>query len=148
MTIQSETLTLRGELHEIERASQFVVQFCHSRGVEGSHESILILIMEELITNTVKHGSPPAGSPISVTLARSTRGIELYYRDHGRPFNPNTDVPEADLEVTLTRRPAGGLGWPLIKFYCSRLDYRRDGATNLLALTMLIDDGDGQDLPR
>lgn len=138
--MHSETVTLRGELHEIERASQFVGKFCRSRGIETSQERVLILIMEELITNTVKHGSPPAGSPISVTLERSPRGIEVHYRDHGLPFNPNTDLPVTDLEVTLTRRPAGGLGWPLIKFYCSRLDYRRDGATNLLWLTMPTDD--------
>ena len=142
-----ETLILQGELREIERASQFASQFCRERAIHRDHERILDLILEELITNTVKHGSPPAGSPISVSLDRVPGGIEILYKDQGTPFDPNHDVPEPDLNITLTRRSAGGLGWPLIKFYCRRLDYRREGATNVLDLIVRLDDPGTETLP-
>lgn len=137
--MQPETLTIQGELREIEHAHSFATRFCESRGIGPVHSYTLVLILEELITNTVKHGNTAAGSPISVTLQRSPAGIEIGYRDHGVPFDPNHDVPEPDFSLTLSRRPTGGLGWHLIKFYCSRLDYRRDGPTNLLALCVPMD---------
>lgn len=137
--MQPETLTIQGELREIERACSFAARFCHTRGIDPVHARTLVLILEELITNTVKHGKLAAGSPITVTLQRSPAGTEIRYQDHGVPFDPNTDVPAPDLSLTITRRPAGGLGWHLIKFYCSRLDYRREGSTNLLALCVPMD---------
>jgi len=139
MSMQPETLTIQGELREIERACSFAARFCHARGISPVHARTLVLILEELITNTVKHGKLAAGSPITVTLQRSPAGIEIGYRDHGVPFDPNHDVPAPDFSLTLSRRPTGGLGWHLIKFYCSRLDYRRDGPTNLLALCVPLD---------
>lgn len=140
--MQPETLTIQGELREIERVCLFATRYCQTRGIGPIHAHTLVLILEELITNTVKHGKPAAGSPISVTLQRSPSGIEIRYRDHGVPFDPNHDVPAPDLSLTLSRRPTGGLGWHLIKCYCSRVDYRRDGSTNLLALCLPVgDDG-------
>lgn len=137
--MQPETLTIQCELREIERACSFAARFCNTWGVGHGHAHTFVLILEELITNTVKHGHSAAGSPITVTLERTPAGIEIGYRDHGVPFDPNNDVPAPNFSLTLTRRPTGGLGWHLIKFYCSRLDYRRDGHTNLLALSVPID---------
>lgn len=140
--MQPETLTIQGELRETERAYSFAARYCQTRGISPVHARTLGLILEELITNTIKHGKPAAGSPITVTLQRSAAGIEIGYRDHGVPFDPNHDVPAPDFSLTLSRRLTGGLGWHLIKFYCSRLDYRRDGSTNLLALCVPVDNDD------
>ena len=70
--MQLETLRLQGALHEIERASRHVARFCRTHGIEAEDERILELILEELITNTVKHGSPPVDAPIEVSLVRVT----------------------------------------------------------------------------
>ena len=67
------SLTLQGRLPEIGRASHFVADFCQSEGLEGSDERILTLILEELITNTVKHGSPPVDAPIHILKSILTR---------------------------------------------------------------------------
>lgn len=137
-SMQPETLTIQCELREIERACAFAARFCETRAVGHGQARSLVLILEELVTNTVKHGKCAPGSAISVTLERTPAGIEIGYRDHGVPFDPNKDVPAPNFARTLTRRPPGGLGWHLIKFYCSRLDYRRDHDTNLLALSVPI----------
>lgn len=137
--MQPQTLTLQGRLHEIERASRFAGGFCRAHGLGRAQCDVLILILEELITNTVKHGLPPEQAPISIALERAPDGIRVRYRDHGKPFDPNRDLPEPNLEDTLTERRTGGLGWPLIKHYCSRLDYRREPDANLLELTIALD---------
>lgn len=137
--MQPETLTIQCELRELERACTFAARFCDARGIGRGHARTLVLILEELITNTVKHGHCAAGSPITVTLERTPAGLEIGYQDHGVPFDPGKDVPAPNFSGTLTRRPTGGLGWHLIKFYCTRLDYRRDGNSNLLVLSVPID---------
>ncbi len=136
--MKPETLSLQGRLHEIERASRFAIGFCQAQGLESPEQRILLLILEELITNTVKHGAAPPEAPIQVSLGTVPGGIELTYRDRGKPFDPRYDVEEPDLNGTLTGRSVGGLGWPLIKFYCVTLDYRREEDCNLLRLVLRL----------
>lgn len=140
-SMQPVTLTLQGRLAEIGRASHFVADFCGSESLDSSEERILLLILEELITNTVRHGSPPVDAPIRVTLSRVESEIRIDYRDHGVPFDPNSDVPPPDLADTLTGRSAGGLGWPLIRHYCSAIGYARVGECNRLQLTVPVGAG-------
>ena len=129
-------VTERRALHEIERASQFAGRFCRAHGIDAEDERILVLILEELITNTVKHGEAPPDAPIELSLTRVADGVHLLYRDHGRAFDPTRDLPEPDLNVTLGLRPTGGLGWPLIRYYCSAIDYARETDCNRLALAV------------
>lgn len=135
-SMKRETLTLQGRLPEIGRASHFVADFCRSEGLDSSQERVLVLILEELITNTVKHGSPPVDAPIHVSLARDGGEIHISYRDSGTPFDPNHDAPAPDLSDTLSRRRAGGLGWPLIRHYCSSIGYSRQDECNCLELSV------------
>lgn len=137
--MQPETLRLQGALHEIERASGHVAAFCRAHGIEADDARILELILEELITNTVKHGQAPAGAAIEVRLAHDADGVHLLYRDRGRPFDPTRELPEPDLNASLGLRPTGGLGWPLIRYYCSSITYARDADCNQLALTVSFD---------
>lgn len=135
------SLTLQGRLPEIGRASQFVADFCRSEGLDGAQERVLTLILEELITNTVKHGSPPVDAPIHLDMARTTDDVVIGYRDFGIPFDPNTDAPAPNLADSITGRPPGGLGWPLIKHYCSSLEYSREGDCNCLCLIVPVGAG-------
>ena len=139
--MKPETLTLQGRLAEIGRASHFAADFCRSEDLDASQERVLVLILEELITNTVKHGSPPVDAPIVITLARTENDIQIGYRDSGTAFNPHRDAPAPDLSDTLSRRRAGGLGWPLIRHYCSDIGYSRDGECNCLELTVPVGAG-------
>jgi len=139
--MKPETLTLQGRLSEIGRASHFVADFCGSKDLDSSQERVLVLILEELITNTVKHGSPPVDAPIHITLVRQGGDIHIDYRDQGIPFDPNSDAPTPDLADTLSRRRAGGLGWPLIRHYSSSIGYRREGEWNCLQLTVPVGAG-------
>ena len=134
--MQSETLRLQGALHEIDRASRHAAAFCRAHGIAADDERILVLILEELITNTVKHGGAPPGSVIELALAHAADGVHVLYRDRGRAFDPTRDLPEPDFSATLPMRAPGGLGWPLIRYYCSSIDYSRDDDCNQLALVV------------
>ena len=98
------------------------------------------LVLEELTTNTVNHGTPPDTEPADVTI-RLNHGedeVRLTYSDEGVAFNPITESRrprhlvdhEAELEI-------GGLGIELIKRMTNTMEYRRHEHQNELSMTVL-----------
>jgi anti-sigma regulatory factor (Ser/Thr protein kinase) len=95
----------------------------------------LVLILEELFTNTVAHGYPAgADGPIWVTLAGGAGVIEVTYEDAGRPFDPVAERrgPRVDLEVP------GGLGLALVRGLSAGACYARVGERNRVTLGVPI----------
>jgi anti-sigma regulatory factor (Ser/Thr protein kinase) len=63
------------------------------------------LVLEELFTNTVRHGHRgDSDSPVWVTLAATPGNLQLTYEDNAPPFNPYTS------EITVDAHTVGGLG--------------------------------------
>ena len=67
----------------------------------------LVLVVEELFTNTVTHGyRGGADAPVEISLACDRGGVTLLYEDAAPPFNP------LDLPVTAaTGMRARGRRW-------------------------------------
>ena len=57
--------------------------------------------------------------------------------DGGRSFNP-VEAPTPNLNASLDERALGGLGIHLVKNLTDRLEYRRDGAKNVLMIRKRI----------
>jgi serine/threonine-protein kinase RsbW/sigma-B regulation protein RsbU (phosphoserine phosphatase) len=134
----SESLTLASRLDEINRAAAHVHRLCTGRGIGAPTEHILVLILEELITNSVKHGRPPPDAPIHVTLTPRRRDILIHYEDACSPFDPTKNLPPDMRDAPLEERPLGGLGWPLILHYCAIVSYERIEGGNRLILSMTL----------
>lgn len=115
----------------VQQALALVNAFCADNHITGRDRMILCLIMEELVTNTLRHGAAPADAPIEVELARRQDRVEVGYADHGVPFDPLREVPASE---PITAYPEGGLGWRLIRHYCPAIDYRREAGQNRLRL--------------
>jgi serine/threonine-protein kinase RsbW len=99
----------------------------------------LVLILEELFTNTVVHGYP-AGTegPIWVTLAGGPSVIEVTYEDAGPPFDPFAEqgVPRADPHPS--GQLSGGLGLALVRGLSTAARYARVGERNRITLGVPI----------
>lgn len=134
----SDSLRIPPEMAGVDQAESYASRFCHQHDIGPRLERVLLLILEELVTNTVNHGRPVQGSFIDVTLRSDGFHIFLYYRDRGVPFNPNTDRKEQDFSQTMRSRPVGGVGWPLIFHYCGSVRYRRLGEANDLELMIPV----------
>lgn len=91
----------------------------------------LRLVVEELVTNAVLHGRPPASSKIAYRFALGSEGIEIRLDDPGAPFDPR-NVPPA----VAGRKKEGGFGWPIILTWCRIQDYQREDRRNRLVLVM------------
>lgn len=135
-TSTGASLVAAASMSAVDQAEAYAGAFCQEHGIGPRLERVLLLILEELVTNTVTHGRPPKGSSIEVTLRRDGNHIFLYYRDRGSPFDPLTDRHPPDFTQTMRSRPVGGHGWPLIFHYCANVRYRRIGDANDLELAI------------
>ena len=92
-----------------------------------------LLIVEELFTNSIRHGSASVHSePIEVGLATCGNDLILHYADRGIPFDPtvaSSGVDTASFEV-------GGQGLRMIQGLSRDAVYQRKGGRNQLRMTV------------
>ena len=124
---------MNGNLGELERLAAGVTEFCAANSLGDEAEFQLNLVLEELFVNSVRHGGCE-GVPgaAHVRLRCAPDGVEVEYRDRGRPFDP-TAAPQADIHSPLQERRAG-LGIHLVRGIMRDLHYERDGEWNLLSM--------------
>jgi anti-sigma regulatory factor (Ser/Thr protein kinase) len=127
-------IALDGSVSELERLAAELAVFCRRHGLDDSVEFDLNLVLEELFTNTVRHGGGK-GQPDAARIRMRTTGdgVEVEYRDRGVAFNP-LEAPEADVTSPLIERQPGGLGIHLVRRIMSDVRYRRVEDTNELTM--------------
>lgn len=93
------------------------------------------LCLEELITNTIRHGL--AGAPdrqIQLRLSRTDEWLEVVLKDDAPPFDPFVEAPAPDLAADVDTRAIGGLGVHLVKSLMDDVRAFYDGSGNLIVL--------------
>jgi serine/threonine-protein kinase RsbW len=134
----SITIRIAADVKEIERLNRVVRQFGELHEVPGRTLYSVNLALDELVSNAILYGYDDAsGQQIQVKL--SIEGPELYawLEDGGREFDP-ISVPVPSLDRPLDEREIGGLGIHLVRSLMDKLEYRREGAKNLLTLRKRI----------
>ena len=132
------TITLDGNLKELQRLAAWLGGFRRESGLEGDVEFRLNLALEELFTNAVRHGGCE-GLPDAATihLRREAGEVLVEYSDRGRPFDP-ADAPPADLQSPLAQRVAGGLGLHFVRQLAADFEYHRVDERNRITLRLRI----------
>lgn len=98
-------------LDRLRALRDFLERFCAEAGVGRDPCLRANLVLEELFTNTVRHGyRGETDSPIWVTLASNGKTLNLTYEDTAPPFNPYGKPPDAPPDTTVKMRKIGGLG--------------------------------------
>ena len=125
----------RGRLPSFAEVRALAEAFGAAVGAEHSATLRVVLILEELFTNTVTHGYSAGGEgPVWVTLAAGVSVIEITYEDAGPAFDPLTGVPTPPL---APREDApGGLGLALVRGLSVSAAYARVGDRNRVTLTV------------
>jgi anti-sigma regulatory factor (Ser/Thr protein kinase) len=102
----------------------FLEAFCAATGVRRENSMRLNLVLEELFTNTVRHGhGGDCDVPVWVTLARRGNLVWLTYEDNAPPYNPYAKLAEQSPNTTIGSRKLGGLGVMLTRELASSQDY-------------------------
>jgi anti-sigma regulatory factor (Ser/Thr protein kinase) len=97
------------------------------------------LALEEHVTNVLNHAyADTAPHEIRVRLSCDRGALHVEVEDDGRAFNP-LEAPPVDTSIPLEERPIGGLGVHLMRQFMDGLDYRREGARNILRMTKRLE---------
>ena len=95
------------------------------------------LVLDELITNTIKHGKCDKKQTIDITLTKTSQKLTIQIIDTGLPFDP-TLCKSPDTSLPLEKRKCGGLGVLLIRQFSDCWDYTRSNDKNILILQKII----------
>lgn len=135
----SEHAEFSAQLAKLPTAATFTHEFCDRHGIAHQDALRLTLFVEELFSNTVRHGhGEDSEAPIRITLTVDERHVLLLYEDTAPPFNPleQSATPPASLDQTLNTRAVGGLGVHLLFQLAANVRYAYEQGTNRLWLTM------------
>src|SRR5262245_36652408 len=118
-----------GRLASFAEVRGLAERFAAMAGADPDTTGRLVLVLEELFTNTVAHGySPGAEGPIWVTLAAESGLIEITYEDAARAFDPLTEAPvRPELAPGVDASAVGGLGLILVRALSASARYARIG---------------------
>ena len=106
-------------------ALAFVERFCGESGIEREICLKTHLVVEELFTNTVRHGhGGGSDAPVWITLEGRGPKVRLVYEDSGPPFNPFARRPTREQARAIAEaQREGGLGVILAHALAASSDY-------------------------
>ena len=110
--------------------------------IEGTLSNDIILIVEEAVTNIVRHAykGKTTGEKEEICLSikiEAGHKIYLKFQDKGNSFDfPSTRLPS--MESLLTGKVIGNLGIPIITAIADKVEYRRDNGVNSLLIEKII----------
>jgi len=125
-------ISLANDLRELVRVQTAALDLLREHGIVDSAVYLVDLSLEEILTNTIRHGyTDTERHAIVVRVSVSDGIIELHFVDDGREFDPTT-APPVDLTVPLEQRRVGGLGLHLVRELTQGMRYERRGGENRL----------------
>jgi len=93
------------------------------------------LVLEEIITNTMKYGYKGAGGGFSdVAVELQANEILIEISDDAPEFDPAGHVSRHE-NVPFEERTVGGLGLPLVRSLMDVCAYRREAGRNIMSFT-------------
>lgn len=123
-------ISIRGTLFEFERLVPALSDFLRESRVPSSLSYSVHLVVEELASNVIRHGSAGTGSrTIEVAVHLEADRAIIGVSDDGPPFDP-TSRPSPNLEQSLADRKPGGLGIHLVRSLAESMRYERRGEWN------------------
>ncbi len=98
----------------------------------------LVLVIEELFTNTIKHGyQSESNRPVHIALRVRDGRAELDYRDQASPFDPVNSIVKFSEDHPPSR--VGGMGLQLIQTLGHNASYAHLAGWNIVRLAVGTD---------
>ena len=131
------SVTVAADDREYPGLRAFIEEACIKTDCSASQSLRILLVIEELFTNTVKYGAGGAVPvKITVTFAGMNGDIRETYENNGPPYDPlGGDATNAELEKTVSRRSVGRLGLILVRELGENVHYARVGDMNRITFT-------------
>ena len=134
--ITPNTATFAARASELRRIGTFLNDSCTRLDIGREHCLRLNLVVEELFTNTVRHGHRgDTDAPVWISLVNGAAEVRVTYEDTAPPFNPYALFTNAP-DTTLSLRRIGGLGVLVTRELASSRDYAYLFGRNRIRLTL------------
>ena len=133
----SANLTLRipNRVEELSAVSEAVEKLGREEDWTPDVSYAVVLALEEVATNVVRHGGGEEGAAeIEIEVVSTDAEARIEVRDSGKPFNPLHDAPEPDIDAALEDRRIGGLGVHFVRVLMDEASYLREGGRNRLTM--------------
>jgi anti-sigma regulatory factor (Ser/Thr protein kinase) len=102
-------------------------------GVPPERAILLVVALDEILTNVIAHGRLGADDIIAVTVEVRGDTLAATVEDPGPAFDPLQEAPQPVLDGSVEDRPVGGLGLHIVKTVARRITYeRRQGRNRLM----------------
>ena len=129
--------TFAARAGELRRIGTFLNDFCTRQGIDREHCLRVNLVVEELFTNTVRHGHRgDSDAPVWVSVATAPEAVYVTYEDTAPPFNPYALFAGSGPDVTAPLQKIGGLGVLLTRELAATRDYAYLFGRNRIRLTL------------
>lgn len=133
-------VTLRNVSEESPRLCSFADDFAQQTRLSAVDRGKLLVILDELFSNVVRHGydaSRPLGT-VEVVLSLADKKLCIEMFDDGRPFDPLA-AASPRLDLPPTQRPVGGLGIYIVRSLVHEAYYTRIDGRNCLTLLRTVE---------
>ena len=129
------TVSLAPDLSALAVLEQTLEEFIERRGLDTALQFRLNLMLDELITNSVKYSLDKLPEPhLELQLSVEDGFVVARLEDNGPAFDPFTEAPQADTTSELADRPIGGLGIYLTKELSDHYAYQRINQRNCIVI--------------
>lgn len=139
MSTRRQTLTLRNDLAELARLTDFIDAFCAPLTPTEKDVMAFQLALEEAVTNVINHGYRDGAAHTFTVALQVGEGdrVTAVLTDDAPAFDPLAR-PEVDIARPLEEREIGGLGVHLVKKLMDHAAYERRDGRNILTLERVI----------
>lgn len=129
-------LTIRNDLEQVSYVAERLAPLLESWKVTPRTAYRTQLVIEEVLSNVVRHGYPDGGQhEISVRVSHDGEHIAICVQDDGVAFDPS-GAATVDVDQPLEERRVGGLGIHLVRQFVEHLEYQRLAGRNDLKLRL------------
>lgn len=135
------SLQIKNDIGEIGKMSDEVATWCQRMGLSEELGYQLELVLDEHVSNVIRHGLKDNGEHIvRVGVRCDEHELIVEVEDDGVPFNP-LESATPDITKPIEERRIGGLGIHLVRQIMDRLAYeRRDGKNYMYMKKSLVEE--------
>jgi serine/threonine-protein kinase RsbW len=131
------SLKLRSDLAALPEVNNHILSLQRNWSLPKKTGLELNLILDELITNIIEHGSPEPNEIIEILLLKTGDELTIEVINSGPAFDP-TKCECIDSTLPLEKRLCGGLGIHFVKRFSDYCSYTRINSKNIFTFKKYI----------
>lgn len=119
-------MQLNASLDAVEAVRKSLSPRLQQEGLSARELNRIEVVLEELLANVARHGSPGADvqNQVRVTAKRTDSGLLIIIEDDATPFDPTKVAPPVAARSIEEAEP-GGWGVALVRKFATRFDYEQ-----------------------